>query len=86
MDDQERDPESGHGRSRLGVLVGRLLREASPAGVCLVAWVADTAGLSRSDAAALLAGGLNPPIEVADAVLRACTGQSLGAVTGALGC
>ena len=76
----------GRRASRLGESLAGTLRAAAPTEVCVLDWVVDHAGLSRGDAAALLAGVLNPPIEVADAVLRACTGSSLPALVLALGC
>jgi hypothetical protein len=67
----------GGGAPSLGEAIARAVRDAAPAGVSPVAWVVGTAGVTRAEAAALLVGTWNPPIEVADAVLRACTGKSL---------
>ena len=60
--------------------IANALRDAAPADIAPIDWVVDKAGINHSDAAAMLAGTLDPSIDVADAVLRVCTGASLVAV------
>ena len=72
---QCRDQDGGPGS--LSAAIAGAVRAAAPAGASPAEWVAESAPLTVAEAVALLGGTLNPSVELADAVLRACAGSSL---------
>ena len=75
---QCRDHDGGPGS--LSQAIAAALRTAAPAGASPAEWLTGRARLTRREAGALLGGTLNPSVELADAVLRACAGSSLHGV------